>query len=82
MKRIVKILLLLKSTELKRRAESLDIPKENYNASINASIRRAIFNNFSDLNLVETDLAVDKEDSKKIFNKLEVIFSYVCFISI
>lgn len=69
-----KDLLLLKSTELKRRAESLDIPKENYNASINASIRRAIFNNFSDLNLVETDLAVDKEDSKKIFNKLEEYF--------
>ena len=60
-----KDLLLLKSTELKRKAENLDIPKENYNASINASIRRAIFNNFSDLNLVETDLAVDKEDSKK-----------------
>ena len=69
-----KDLLLLKSTELKRRAESLDIPKENYNASINASIRRAIFNNFSDLSLVETDLAVDKEDSKKIFNKLEEYF--------
>lgn len=69
-----KDLLLLKSTELKRRAENLDIPKENYNASINASIRKAIFNNFSDLNLVETDLAVDKEDSKKIFAKLEEYF--------
>lgn len=69
-----KDLLLLKSTELKRRAENLDIPKENYNASINASIRRAIFNKFSNLNLIETDLAVDKEDSKKIFNKLEEYF--------
>ena len=69
-----KDLLLLKSTELKRRAEKLDIPKENYNASINASIRRAIFNKFSNLNLIETDLAVDKEDSKKIFNKLEEYF--------
>ena len=77
-----KDLLLLKSTELKRRAENLDIPKENYNASINASIRRAIFNNSSDLNLVETDLAVDKEDSKKIFNKLEEYFpTYALFQS-
>jgi AAA15 family ATPase/GTPase len=64
-------LLALKRTELKKRAESLDIDKGNYNASINSSIREAIWESFQDLEIQETELLVDKEDTKKVYDTLK-----------
>lgn len=64
-------LLSLKRNELKRLAKSLDIDSGQYNANNNASLRRAIWNTASELNLQFTELAVDKEDSKKIYESLE-----------
>ncbi|MBZ9631549.1 ATP-binding protein [Salegentibacter sp. LM13S] len=64
-------LLALKRTELKKRAESLEIGKDNYNASINSSIRKAIWESFQDLEIQETELLVDKEDTKKVYDTLK-----------
>lgn len=64
-------LLALKRTELKKRAESLEIDKDNYNASINSSIRKAIWESFQDLEIQETELLVDKEDTKKVYDTLK-----------
>ncbi|WPR72414.1 AAA family ATPase [Flavobacterium sp. NG2] len=65
-------LLTLKKTELKQRAtQTLNIPSENFNGNINSSIRLAIWNSFENLELQETELLVDKEDTKKVFDTLK-----------
>lgn len=65
-------LLTLKKTELKQRAtKTLNIPSENFNGNINSSIRLAIWNSFDNLELQETELLVDKEDTKKVFDTLK-----------
>ncbi len=64
-------LLALKRTELKKRAESLEIDKDNYNASVNSSIREAIWKSFQNLEIQETELLVDKEDTKKVYDTLK-----------
>lgn len=64
-------LLDLRNSELKERAEVLNIPKSNYDRRINSSIRNAIWSSFDDLQIVETALFVDKEDTKKIYACLE-----------
>ncbi|MFV8337906.1 AAA family ATPase [Flavobacterium sp. LB3P21] len=65
-------LLTLKKTELKQRAtQTLNIPSENFNGNINSSIRLAIWNSFDNLELQETELLVDKEDTKKVFDTLK-----------
>ncbi|GAA0322700.1 AAA family ATPase [Bacillus carboniphilus] len=64
-------LLALKRTELKKLARELGVESSQYNANSNASLRRAIWQNASELNLQLTELLVDKEDSKKIYESLE-----------
>lgn len=65
-------LLTLKKNELKQRAtQTLNIPSENFNGNINSSIRLAIWNSFDNLELKETELLVDKEDTKKVFDTLK-----------
>ncbi len=67
-----KDLLTLKKAELKQRAkQTLNIPNENYNGNINSSIRQAIWNSFENLELQETELLVDKEDTKKVYDTLK-----------
>ena len=64
-------LLTLKKAELKKRATDLNIPVEDYNGNINSSIRQAIRESFDNLELQETELLVDKEDTKKVYNTLK-----------
>ncbi|MCF8716432.1 AAA family ATPase [Joostella atrarenae] len=64
-------LLTLKRTELRQRATDLGIDAENYNGNVNSSIREAIRNSFGDLELQETELLVDKEDTKKVYDTLK-----------
>lgn len=64
-------LLNLKRTELRTRAVELGIPQENYNGNINSSIREAIWASFDDLDLKSTELPIDKEDSKKVYDTLK-----------
>lgn len=68
-----KDLLSLKNNDLKRRAKSLDIDEELYNASINSEIRHSIWGNISveELQLSETLLPVDKESSKEIYGQIQ-----------
>lgn len=69
-------LLGLKITELKNRAKQLDINEVDYDARSSVSIRKAIWSNLDDLKLEKKDLLVDKEDSKKIFDKLVAYLPY------
>lgn len=64
-------LLTLKRAELKERAVALSIPTANYNGNINSSIREAIRDSFDDLHIQRTELLVDKEDTKKVFDTLK-----------
>lgn len=64
-------LLELKKADLKARATSLNIPKGNYNGNINSTIRQAIWDSFDNLQLARTELLVDKEDTKKVYDTLK-----------
>jgi predicted ATP-dependent endonuclease of OLD family len=64
-------LLTLKKAELKQRAVALNIPAANYNGNVNSSIRQAIRDSFGNLQLQETELLVDKEDTKKVYDTLK-----------
>ena len=64
-------LLILKRTELRSRANDLGINTADYNGNINSSIREAIWNSFNDLNLAESEILVDKEDTKKVYESLK-----------
>ncbi|MBA4240873.1 MAG: lantibiotic ABC transporter [Sphingobacteriaceae bacterium] len=64
-------LLELKKTELKTRANELNIPQGNYNGNINSTIRQSIWASFGDLQLARTELLVDKEDTKKVYDTLK-----------
>lgn len=66
-----KDLLTLKRADLKKRADGLSIAPDQYNGTINASIRQAIWNSFDDLKLKQTELLVNKEDTKKIFDAIK-----------
>lgn len=70
----VKDLLALKRADLKNRAVSIGVPEDNYNATINTSIRQAIREYIGELETQSTKLLVDKEDSKKVY---EAIKSYL-----
>ncbi|WP_239701573.1 AAA family ATPase [Mammaliicoccus sp. D-M17] len=63
-------LLLLKITDLRKRAKNLNIPAENYNANNNASLRSAIWNNCDDLNLKLQEIPADKLEAKNIYESL------------
>lgn len=64
-------LLALKQAQLKKRATDLEISNDAYNGNINSSIREAIWNSLGELNLQETELPVDKEDTKKVYETLK-----------
>ena len=67
----VRDLLTLKRTELKTRATNIGVPEENYNATINTSIREAIRGHIGTLDTIHTELLVDKEDSKKVYEAIK-----------
>ncbi|GAB3197089.1 putative ATP-dependent endonuclease of OLD family [Pontibacter aydingkolensis] len=64
-------LLQLKRNELRTRATDLGVVSDNYNANVNSSIRQAIWQHVENLNFALTDIPVDKEDSKKLWEALE-----------
>lgn len=64
-------LLTLKKAELKQRATALGIPTANYNGNVNSSIRQAIRDSFGNLIFQKTELLVDKEDTKKVYDTLK-----------
>lgn len=64
-------LLLLKQKDLKARAKKLGVPDDNYDARNNASIRKAILDNYESNNYCLSEIEVDKEDAKKIYSSLE-----------
>lgn len=63
-------LLTLKRTDLKARATSLGVDTNSYNANENSTIRKAIWESFGELEIRKTNLLVDKEDSKKLFEAI------------
>lgn len=63
-------LLILKNSDLKKLAVDLGIDKSTYVASVNNSIRKAIWETM-EFDLEEKELEIDKEDGKKIYSKLE-----------
>lgn len=69
-------LLTLKITDLKKRAKDLDIPESEYDARSSVSLRQAIWNRKDSLTFAISDIPVDKEDSKKIYNKLATYLPY------
>ena len=64
-------LLTLKRTELRQRANTLGIDAETYNANINSSIRAAVWQSLGDLQTQTTELLVDKEDTKKVYESIK-----------
>ncbi len=66
-------LLLLKNSDLKKRAKELGINEDLYSASVNAEIRNAIWCNKSkeELRLQETNIPVDKEGVKDIYSQIQ-----------
>jgi hypothetical protein len=73
-------LLTLKRAELRKKAQDLSVSVESYNANINSSIRSAIWNCFENLQFGLTELLVDKEDTKKVYESLKVYLpSYALF---
>lgn len=67
-------LLDLKRTELRQRAVAIGVPTGNYNANVNASMRAAIRDHITDLQISNIALMVDKEDTKKVY---EAISNYL-----
>jgi len=63
-------LLSLKRNELRQRANALDISTDTYNANINSSIRQQIWESYEELHLTHTELLVDKEDTKKVYESI------------
>lgn len=64
-------LLSLKRTELKKRAEYLNIDKNKYDARNNVSMRDAIYNDCTNIELIRNEIEVDIADGKKIFTSIE-----------
>ncbi|MBK7407299.1 MAG: AAA family ATPase [Saprospirales bacterium] len=63
----------LKRQELRDRANQLGVPSENYNGTINSSLRRAIWAHLGeDLKLETVLIQVDKEDARKAWDYLEM----------
>ena len=67
----VENLLSLNNSKLKAKAEKLDIDLKNVNKTINADIRKAIRKSIDDLKIETTDISLDKDAGKDIWNKLK-----------
>lgn len=63
-------LIVLTNAALKKRLKELEIDEAGVQLSNNPSIRRAIWNNCAELRLSEVEIAVTKEDSKRIWQKI------------
>lgn len=68
------VLVIKKNAELKKMASDLNIDESKYNASVNNSIRKAIWSELEDSDLEEIEFEINKEDGKKIYEKLELEF--------
>lgn len=64
-------LLSLKKADLRKRAHDLKIDISGLDKRVNAPIRRAIWNNASDLGLRLQEIPLDAEDAKKIWDQLK-----------
>lgn len=64
-------LLDLKRADLRSRADALQVDAADYNRNINSSIRTAIWSHLGELNLARTELLVDREDSKKVYEAIK-----------
>lgn len=64
-------LLTLKRAELRTRANNLGIDADTYNANLNSSIRQAIWGHLGNLQNTRTELLVDKEDTKKVYDTIK-----------
>jgi len=64
-------LLTLKRAELRTRANNLGIDAGRYNANLNSSIRQEIWESLGDLQNNTTELLVDKEDTKKVYDTIK-----------
>lgn len=64
-------LLLLNQTKLRSRARVLGVNESTYNGTINTEIRKAIWNSEQNLDIQQTEIPVDKEDTKKIYDSLK-----------
>lgn len=76
------VLVTLKNAELKTKAESLGIDSTTYSASINNSIRKAIWGTFPAETFEEVEIDINKEDGKKIYEKLELLFPIFTLFSV
>jgi hypothetical protein len=63
-------LLLLKNQDLKERLDQLDVSRVGVDLRSNVSIRRAIWGNCPDLQIARCEIPLDKEDAKKLWDKL------------
>jgi len=63
-------LLLLKNAQLKTRADELGVDLTKVDTRVNAQLRRAIWGSADDLALTDTEIPLNKEDAKLIWDKL------------
>lgn len=63
-------LLLLKNSDLKKRITDLRIDVSDVDQRSNPCIRKAIWSSFTELNLTETKIPLNKEDAKAIWENL------------
>jgi putative ATP-dependent endonuclease of OLD family len=68
------VLIGMKITELRTKANALEIPAANYNGAVSNSIRKAIWAAQDTTTLEEKLIDISKEDGKKIYEKLEASF--------
>lgn len=64
-------LLLLTQNQLRARATSLNLDKTTYNGSINADIRRAIWESASNLELENQEIPANKSENKKVYESIK-----------
>jgi putative ATP-dependent endonuclease of the OLD family len=64
-------LLFLKNSDLKKRAKELSVGEETMDQRINPSIRSAIWHSAATLDLAQTEIPLEKEDARKLWQALE-----------
>jgi len=64
-------LLLLKNTDLKKRAASLNVNIQSIDARVNTQLRHLIWGSVNDLQLGPQEIALDQETAKKLWRQLE-----------
>ncbi len=67
----VKDLLILKNGDLKKKLRDLGIDQETIDLRVNSAIRKAIWESCSNLNLQPTEIFLNKEDAKAIWQSIE-----------